>query len=136
MPFVEQPTVLALLIADAAYADSFSGKLTILGCFSELNVPEIPAIVPGFVVYAVLTNGLGIGELTVRIVDVDEEHELQVLSHEIELKDPRQTFQWLAQFDNQEFSKAGEYRIQFLADGEMLLERRLLVRNLGDRHDD
>lgn len=127
MPFVEEPAILSVLLADALYVDNESGKYTILGCFGDLWFSKFPATYPGFFVFLAITDGRGSGDLVVRLVDVDDEHEVQIRSVSLDLRDPRLVLQFPVRFDQPTFPKPGEYRIQILANDSPLIERRLVI---------
>ncbi|HTK74660.1 MAG TPA: hypothetical protein VL371_05335 [Gemmataceae bacterium] len=89
---------------------------------------EFPAIVPSLAVYVVVTECQGASPLLVRVIDVNEEREA-VAIYEIEANtlDPLAVIETDFEFTELEFLQAGEYSVQLLARGAIVLERRLVV---------
>ena len=70
--------------------------------------------------------------LEVRIADVDEADEpVFHTSGRLESNDPLLVLQFPLPPFSIEFAKQGEYRLQLLIDGEIMIERRLTVRERG-----
>src|SRR6058998_634248 len=86
----QPPYSLALVLCDAIYQDTISGKPTLLGCFSVLHAREFPARHASMAAYAAITDGRGTVSILFRLVDVDEEAEpLFEGTTEVEFRDPR-----------------------------------------------
>lgn len=125
------PYALAIGICDLVYRDRGTGKRFILGCFSALHAREFPAIHPGLGIYIDLTNGRGNVAVKVQIVDTDEELEpIWIGESEVEFKDPRMVAEIDLLVAGLRFPEPGEYRVQVFANGEFIIERRLLVNKL------
>src|SRR5438128_5805721 len=71
----QAPYPLAMIICEGIWHDPNSGKRTLLGCLSVLNVRKFPATRPVIAVYAAVTDGRGQIPITLRLVDADEEDE-------------------------------------------------------------
>ena len=122
------PLCLGLILADSLHRDPGSGKWTILGTFSTLFSQEFPCQHPLMAVFGVLSDGRGTVRLEIRLVDVDEEHgSLASAAGEVQFEDPRAVVEFAIPLPGVMFPEPGEYRVQCLADGELLMERRLMV---------
>lgn len=122
------PMSLALVICEAVYTDSGTGKKTLLGIFQGIAVKEFPAAQPHIAIYLSLTDGHGKATIKVQIVDADESMEpLFVAENEIEFKDPRIIAEVIVGIQNLTFPAAGEYRVQVFANGKHVTERRFVV---------
>lgn len=130
---VPPPSALAIGICDLIYRDRATGKRFILGCFGAINSAEFPTVHPALGVYLDLTNGRGRVSLKVRIIDCDEEREpVWTIEQDIEFEDPRMIFELDYLIGGLNFPEPGEYRVQAFANGEFLIERRLIVNKIGD----
>ena len=128
---VPAPYPLAMVVADAIWRDPGTGKRTILGCFSSIAAKEFPAIHPQLAVYVALTDGRGTVPFKIQMVDIDEEAEpIFQAEGEVEFTDPRIMVEMDFHFGGITLPHPGEFRIQLVASGEFLLERRIVVQQL------
>ncbi len=122
------PLALAMVISDAVWTDGETGRKTILGTFSTIIGREFPLPFPHLTVYLALTDTRGVVPLRIRLVDVDELRDpVGDRKWEVSFSDPISVVEETAAFDNIVFPEPGEYRLQLLTDGELLIERRLVV---------
>ncbi len=131
---VEQqlPLVLALTICDDVWFDRNTRKSSVMGIFATVAARTMPHVVGRLAVYLCLTECPAKMNVQVRIVDVNESRPAVAQTQElIESSDPRQTLQGVYRFDAVSFPEFGEYRVQLLADGELMLERRLVLLQIG-----
>ena len=88
-------------------------------------------------VYAVLTDGHGVVPVTVRMIDVDEEKQpVFEVKAEASFPDPTIVCEVCLGVQNVTLPDAGEYRLQLMAGPSLLMERRILVRRIGDGADE
>jgi uncharacterized protein DUF6941 len=122
------PEVLALVLADHVHRDDLSDKLFILGTRSAIGARSFPWTHPVLAIYAALVDGRGETALRFRLVDADEAREA-VAEEEtvVTFPDPVTELQVVVFFSDLVFPEPGDYRLQLLADGQFLRERRLLV---------
>ncbi len=126
------PYTLALIICDQIYADPSTGKMTILGTFTTIGARRFPAVHPSMAVYLAVTDGRGKCPIRVRLIDVDEEREpIFTLDGEVEFKDPRGVVEMPFQTPPLTFPEPGEYRLQLFCGDEPLMERRMVLFQLG-----
>jgi hypothetical protein len=127
------PITLAMIVCDAIWVEPLSGKASLLGLFSEFAAETFPAIYPLMAVYICMTDAHGKVPVELRLVDADEEHEpLLRVEDELDFSDRRAIMEWEVQMENVEFPAPGNYRLQFIASGEFLLERRLTIHQMED----
>jgi hypothetical protein len=123
------PTAVAMLICDHVWKDPCDGKTTIIGTFSTLNADRFPFRHPLVAVYLALTNGHGQVPVTLRLVDVDDQFDpIFELNKAFEFKDPHVLFEEGIEISHVLFPRPGEHRLQLLAHGQLLIERRLSIR--------
>jgi hypothetical protein len=124
----QPPDVLAMVLADTVLFDIPTSKLYIQGTYSAIFAAEFPAVYPAIVVYVAITNGHGMTELEMRLVDVDEVHPPIFASKtDVDFPDPLQVVERVFTGGPVAFPKEGEYRIQLFGAGHLLRERRLQV---------
>jgi hypothetical protein len=127
-PLPPPPQVLALNVCDGLWTDPWSGKKTLIGMFSIIQSQQFPAFHPIITIHAALTNGRGKVMLKLRLVDTDEERPAIIdFEAPVEFPDPRAVMDFITGATNIVFATAGEYRVQLLANGEFLSERRIIV---------
>ncbi len=128
---MQAPYALALVICDNAYADPTTKKKFLMGLFSSIGATSFPAVHPIITVYFAITDGRGKTPIEIRLVTVDEDDIIASVTGEVEFKDPRVVVESTIAMLNVEFPAPGEYRMQLIAGGEFLLERRLILISLG-----
>jgi hypothetical protein len=122
------PLALAMITSDSVFTDPGTGKTTILGTFSAIVGREFPLPFPKIMVYLALTDARGRVPLRLRLIDADEIREpVQEKEWEIEFSDPVVVVEESVCLAHTVFPESGEYRLQLLSGGELLMERRLLV---------
>jgi hypothetical protein len=136
-PVGQIPYSLAMVICDAIWRDPYTGKRTILGCFSAVHGHRFPLTVPIIAVFVTLTDGNGKIPIRLRLIDADEEHEpLFTAEIEVEFTSPLIVAELDFHMQGVTFPTPGEYRLQLTAREEYLVERRLVVTQLpGEPHD-
>lgn len=130
-PMSQAPYVLSLLVCDSVIFDRATNKPTIVGCFSSIGSLQFPAFHPGMMVFAELADGRGESIITFRLVDVDEETVLFEASVPYPFTDPLVVAQLVFQVPAVMFPEPGEYRLQLNASDEPLMERRIVLFQIG-----
>jgi hypothetical protein len=132
MNHVIVPYPLAIIVCDAIHIDQSTGKRTLLGLFSEIGASAFPCRHPLLAVHVSLTDGRGLVPLKFRLVDCDEVHDpLFEATSDVPFTDPRAIMEFGFAIPNLEFPAPGEYRFQVFANNEFVIERRLIVRQIG-----
>ncbi len=128
------PYAIALVVCDAIWRDPGTGKRTILGCFSTIGANSFPAKHPLISVYAAVTDAHGVVPITLRLVDVDEAGPpLAELKVEPKVEDPRIVLELEFGLINVVFPEPGEYRLQLMSLESLLMERRIVVIQIGEQ---
>jgi hypothetical protein len=135
-PIGQIPYSLAMVICDAIWRDPYTGKRTILGCFSAVHGHSFPLTIPLMAVYVALTDGNGRIPIKLCLVDADEQLDpLFEAESELEFNSPLVVMEVDYHMQGLTFPTAGEYRLQLTARGEVLVERRILINQLpGGSH--
>lgn len=127
------PLPLAMVLAEVVHRDATTGMYTLVSTYEAIQAPEFPCEYPSLIVYVALTDGREGAQITLRLIDVDEEGEpvLESEPQTYDLADPTLTFQTTFFQPEVVFAEPGEYRLQLLGDGKVIGERRLLVMQAG-----
>jgi hypothetical protein len=67
------PKCKALLLCDQLIVEQGTEKLTLVGVFRELAFPEFPADTDPFVVFVQLVDGIGRYNITVEVLDLEDD---------------------------------------------------------------
>lgn len=120
------PDVLSLIVCDQIITDRLTGKQSLIGMFSKIHARGFPAAHPQLCVYCTLTEGYGETDLTIRIVDANDDRPPIVEGRgKVKFQDPRAIANLALQFHGLTFPQVGSYRIQLWSQGELLREARL-----------
>jgi hypothetical protein len=123
-----RPVGLAMVVCDNIHIDPGTGKRTLLGTFWAIHCKTFPAVVPMIAVYVAATEFKVSMSLAMRIVDVGGEREpILEIRGESDIADPLAVLEANYLAANVAFPEPGEYRVQFLAGGSLIIERRLIV---------
>ncbi len=126
------PVVLTLLLCEKAIVDARTQQYSLVGLVSNVNATRFPVRSPNLCIYAEVTGGHGVTGLTVRIVDVDEIREPVVgLDVEVNMENPLAVTQFVFGMPPLVFPEPGDYRLQALSGGIRLLEKRIILREIG-----
>lgn len=118
---------MALLVCDAIHQDPATRKHTLLGLFAAIGAQRFPVQQPSLAIFAALTEVYGAIQVEVRICGASGEPVLWRTELPIRCEDPRAVVEIAVRADRVTFPVPGEYRVQLLSDGGMLMERRLGV---------
>jgi hypothetical protein len=128
----QTPEVLAMILCDQVITDVDTNKKSLIGLFDQVEALSLPCVVHELHVYLSLTNGHGKLAAAIACVTVDEGEELFHGETQVAFADPLQVVELHFVFPNARFPRAGEYRFQFSADHQILLERRFFVSYLRE----
>ena len=129
------PYPLAMVVCDFIWTDPYTRKQTIIGTFSTIGGPSFPLVHPILSVYVALTDGRGKMQIQLELVDVDEQRDPIFEDEcEIEFTDPRMIHEMGFTVEGVQFPEPGEYRLKLSANGEFVIERRILV--MGPQEED
>jgi hypothetical protein len=122
-----KPIPLALIVCDHITTCPETKKRSLLGLFDRKAFAEYPTPVFNFCVFCSVTEYTGKVPLALRIVDREEERP-PVYEHAMQLPaemNPLFTIDCEFRIDKATFPVPGDYRVQLLAEGVAILERKL-----------
>jgi hypothetical protein len=121
------PIVQSMILADHIHRDSITGKKFILGTYNSIVATRFPFAKPGMCVYVAITDAHGQTVLRLRIVDVDDgQAPIHESAYPVDMPDPNEVYE-ITFGASMVFPVPGHYRVQLLADNELLRELRLHV---------
>lgn len=124
---VPPPVPLSLIACERVITDGLTGQYSIIGIMAHLQCPGFPVQVPLLCVYTELTNGRGLAQVVIRIVDANEERSpVAEATLQVQMEHPLAVGQFAVGLPGLIFPEPGEYRVQLLVGGELLIERRLV----------
>lgn len=121
------PEVLAMILCDQVITDVQTNKKSLIGLFDQIETASLPCVIHELHIYLSLTDGHGRLPMAVTCVADDGGDELFRGDSEVEFSDPLQVVELQFIFPNARFPRAGEYRVQLSALGQVLRERKFLV---------
>jgi hypothetical protein len=123
----QPPEVLAMVLCDQIITDVETNKKSLMGLLDQVETVTLPGLLHELQVYLSLTDGHGSLSLTLACIAEDEGKELFRGTADIEFQCPLQVVELQFVFPGARFPRAGEYRFQIFAFGQMLRERKFLV---------
>jgi hypothetical protein len=123
----QPPEVLAMILCDQIITDVDTNKKSLIGLFDQVETATLPCLVHELHVYLSLTDGHGSLPLLLTCVAEDDGEELFRGTAAVEFQSPLRVVELQFVFPNARFPRAGEYRFQLAAAGQILRERKFLV---------
>ncbi len=123
----QPPEVLAMVLCDLVITDVESNKKSLIGLFDRVETASLPCVIHELHLYLSLTDGHGRLPVSISCVTAGGDEELFRGQTEVEFTDPLQVVELQFIFPNAHFPHAGEYRFQFLSQGQLLRERKFFV---------
>ena len=126
------PYVVAMVFCNAITVELGSNNITLHGCFSAIFAMSFPAVHPRMAVYVALTNGRG--NVPFRLLLVHSEGDSKPVFEAggtIQFTDPLATVELRVPIPPASFPQPGVYFLQLYANNQFLMERRLLVMQVG-----
>jgi len=124
---VQLPYVMAFLPCDMIWQDPGTSKLYILGAFRQIQADGFPLHHAGFHVFVALSDGRGRNRMKVRLVSMDEEDIIFQRDFDADFDDPLEVMEFSVSSRELVIPVPQPYRLQLLANGELLMERRITV---------
>ena len=123
------PVVHTLLLGEKVIVDARTQQYSLVGLVSNVNASRFPVRSPNLCIFTEVTGGHGVTTLMVKIIDVDEKREPVVkVELQLNLENPLAVTQFVFGMPPLVFPKPGDYRLQAISSGAMLLEKRLVLR--------
>ena len=128
MAGTERPIGIALLICDRVITDAVTHEKTLVSTFNQILAKAFPCVHPRVTLFVAVTNGRGSTEAEIRCVnESDESTAVFGMKGTIPFPDPNHVVEMSFQFNNVTFPKPGLHSVEFLCDGELVLQSRFQV---------
>ena len=127
-----EPLLTALLMADTIVTED-NGKKVLVGVFSKFNLPQFPAQVPPWFLFAGVENLVGHNTFTFNLAREDTQEVAFSAGGEIQIQDPTSGVEIVLMVPPIVFRSHGTYVLQFLVNGQVLISRNLPVNLVGTR---
>ena len=125
------PLLLSAIICDRVIMDSVTRTPSIIGILHTISAPKYPARHYRLTFFCQLTNGHGKTQITVRLVDVQQQDKTMFeQTVEREFRDVNQVAGLTFGIEGIVFPHPGEYRFQIYAGTNLLGERRIICREI------
>lgn len=121
------PTVTGLLLCEQIIVEEGTRNVTLVNCFSERAANHFPTEGMPFVVYALLTDGLGETPVEVQIHRLEDMDLLHQAHTSVSFASPLDTMRCILKFKKFVFPSPGEYQVSLLASGTILAQRRITL---------
>jgi len=124
----EKPIGIALVICDRVITDATTQEKTLVSTFNQILTRSFPCVHPRLSIFVALTNGRGTSEAEIRCLnESDQDHLVFGMKGSIPFPDPNHVVEMNFQFNNVRFDKPGLHGVEFLCDGELVLQSRFQV---------
>lgn len=121
------PVAIALHLCDYVIVEARTNKISLVGTFIAMAMPEFPGIPSPFSVVAVLTDGCGEGIITLAVTLLDTGEEVYRHEGRISIQEMLQEVTYHTRLHSCGFPTEGLYQFTLLVDGEWVAHRRLKV---------
>ncbi len=123
------PILLSAVICDKVIFDRVTGNPSLISIIQNINAPRYPLRYWQIVFFCELTNGHGLTETTIKLVDETQgEKAIFQQTGNVEFKDVQQVVTLAVNLQGVVFHHPGPYRFQLYAGDHLLGERRITCR--------
>lgn len=125
------PILLSAITCDRVIFDRITGMPSIINIVQIVNAQKYPVRNSQLVFFCELTNGHGITDLEIRLLNVEDEDEILFKQvKQVDFRDVRHVLTLALNMQGIIFPEPGEYRFQLFANGQLLGERRVVCRKV------
>jgi len=118
------PTLVAILVCDLIIRDEQTHNVSVIGIFNTIHASEFPTMHARLHVFISLTDGRGMCEGKLCLVDRETEEVLAETVGQIEFPpDARAVVDMNFEMHNTPFPKPGAYSFDFYVEGELIGSR-------------
>jgi hypothetical protein len=123
----QKPVAIGLLLCEQVIIEEKTRNVTPVNCFTQRLVEGFPSKPFPFVVFAVLTDGLGEVRLEVAIQRLDTLEEVYQRTLTARFPHPLREVRCVFRVRDCSFPVAGAYQVMILAEDELLAQKRLVI---------
>ena len=125
---VQRPVAIGLFLCNEVIVAEDTRDVTLVSCFSRRIVKHDPPEPIAFTIFALLTDGMGNVPLEVRMENLDT---LEIVSRAQTSRmfdSPLEEIRLRLRLASYSFPELGDFGVSLLADGEMIAQRKLQIR--------
>ncbi len=115
---LQLPTVRGLILCEQAIVDVRTRNTTLVNTVSRLRCPSFPSPPVRFVVYAILTDGLGDAEMSLVVSRLDTLEDIHEARWQMKFPDPLRLIRVILRLSHLSFPEPVRYQFSLLADGD------------------
>src|SRR5262245_5515762 len=120
-PAAPHPNLKAMLVCDRALRDPQTKKLSLLGIFDRIGIPDLPAnYASGMTIYARLTDAQGWYRFRLELVRLDDDHAIGRGEMEATLEHRLRMSEITLNLQNVRFERPGTYEFRLFANNKYL----------------
>ena len=123
----QRPVAIGLLVCEQVIIEESTRNVTPVNCFTHRRVERFPSEELPFVVFSILTDGLGNVTLEVRISRLDTLDEIYRRSVSFRFTSPLQEIRCIVRIRGCSFPVSGYYNVMLLAENDLIAQRRILI---------
>jgi hypothetical protein len=124
----QRPVAIGLFVCEQVIIEEQTRNVTLVNCFTKRVVKEVPSVPFPFVVFALLTDGIGEISLAGRIRRLDTLEVIFELTVAARFTDPLHGTRCQMRIRDCSFPVEGAYELALFADDEPIAHRRLIIR--------
>lgn len=129
----DKPIGIALIICDRVITDAITHEKTLVSTFNQILAKSFPCTHPRMTIFVAVTNGRGSTDAQIKCVnETDQDTVVFGMTGSIPFADPNHVVEMSFRFNNVTFAKPGLHCIEFLCDGELILQSRFTVTRLKE----
>jgi len=124
---IQKPVAIGLFLCQEIIIEETTRNVTPVNCFTMRRVEGFPSDPFPFVVFAILTDGLGEARLEVAIQRLDNLEEVYRRGAPFHFTDPLQEVRCLFRIRDCSFPVPGSYEADLFADKESIAQRKFRI---------
>jgi hypothetical protein len=124
---VPPPIALGLTLCEKVIVEEGTKNVTLVSTFTKLRVDQFPTGPQRFVVFAVLTDGLGDGTIELVITRLETDEAIYTYRNRLRFPDRLTEVRVLMRVNECSFPAPGRYQFTLLIDGDWLAQCHLQV---------
>src|SRR5262249_30528874 len=119
---IKRPNAVGLLLCEHAVIEEKTRNVSLVNTFGRLRFREFPSPPRRFVAFALLTDGLGQGTLTLVHTRLETSEDLNRYEWPAKFVDPLHQVRAVMRLPTLSFPAEGRYQFSLLADGEWVAQ--------------
>jgi len=123
----QTPVAQSLLVCEQLVEEAGTGNMTLVNCFTRRLVRRLPTEAIPFVVFVVLTNGLGEMPLEILIHRLDNYEEVYRFAKTVRFSNPLQALRCVLRTRSCSFPVAGQYQVSLLVGNDPIAQCKILI---------